>query len=53
METTELTSPVIIKTLRDCATDEFMEKYNQLTDPLHIKIIDRILAYEYFFNLSY
>jgi hypothetical protein len=42
-----------METLRDYATDEFMEKVNNLTNPLHIRIIDRILETEYLGKLSY
>jgi|688.fasta_scaffold100648_1 hypothetical protein len=32
-----------IQTLRDCATDELIEKVNALTDPTKIKVVDYLL----------
>ena len=52
MEKTELLEKPKSKTLRDYATDELMEKINQLTDPVQIRIIDKLLD-EKFYNITY
>jgi hypothetical protein len=39
-------------TLRECASDEVMEKFNALTDPLRIRVVNNVLDKE-FSNLTY
>ena len=51
METTNW-NPAIPKTLRERASDEFLEKVNGLTEPREIRIINIILQ-KSFYELSY